>query len=208
MARLEAEFGDALRVEWRAFLLRPTPQRGVRSNAFAPTPQSWLRPAAEPDAPSFRPWASDAGPPSHSIPAHLVAKAAAAVGPDAFAAMHRRLLRAYFEESLDVTDRGTQRTLWSELGLADDAFAVVDAPATRDDRARRASRCARAGCHRSAGGHDGGQRRPDARRNAVRDVSSMDRARARPRVSDEIASLYATPSEIVRRDRALTYASA
>ena len=132
MARLADEFGDALRIEWRAFLLRPTPQEGRTLERFRAYTQSWLRPAAEPDAPSFRPWESDAGPPSHSIPAHLVAKAAATLGPDAFAAMHRRLLRAYFEESLDVTDRATQQTLWSELGLAEDAFAVVDAPATRD----------------------------------------------------------------------------
>ena len=132
MARLADEFGDALRIEWRAFLLRPTPQEGRTLDRFRAYTQSWLRPAAEPDAPSFRPWASDAGPPSHSIPAHLVAKAAARLGPDAFAAMHRRLLRAYFEESLDVTDRAKQQTLWSELGLAADAFAVVDAPATRD----------------------------------------------------------------------------
>jgi predicted DsbA family dithiol-disulfide isomerase len=131
LARLEEEFGDALRIEWRAFLLRPTPQEGRTLERFRAYTQSWLRPAAEPDAPSFRPWASDAGPPSHSIPAHLVAKAAAALGPDAFAAMHQRLLRAYFEESLDVSDRATQRTLWSEIGLVEDAFAVVDAPATR-----------------------------------------------------------------------------
>jgi predicted DsbA family dithiol-disulfide isomerase len=45
--------------------------------------------------------------------------------------MHRRLLRAYFQENLDVTDRATQQTLWAELGLAAEAFAVVDAPATR-----------------------------------------------------------------------------
>ncbi len=131
VSRLEEEFGDALRVEWRAFLLRPTPGTARTLDRFRAYTQSWLRPAAEPDAPTFRPWESDAGPPSHSIPAHLVAKAAAALGAAAFAAMHRRLLRAYFEENLDVTDRATQLTLWQELGFAVDAFARADDPATR-----------------------------------------------------------------------------
>lgn len=130
--RLEAAFGDALEVEWRAFLLRPTPTAVRTLEKFRAYTQSWLRPAGEPDAPVFRPWATDAGPPSHSVPAHLVAKAAAALGREAFAAMHARLLRAYFEENRDVTDRDTQRVLWRELAFPDEAFAVTDAAATRD----------------------------------------------------------------------------
>jgi len=130
--RIEQEFGDAVRVEWRAFLLRPTPDAGRTLDRFRAYTQSWLRPAAEPEAPEFRPWASDEGPPSHSIPAHLVAKAAAALGPEAFAAVHARLLRAYFEESRDITNRETQLALWHEVGLDEAAFAVADAPATRE----------------------------------------------------------------------------
>jgi len=133
MQRLEGEFGrDLVEIEWRAFLLRPVPEAGRTLERFRAYTQSWLRPAAEPDAPTFRPWASDAGPPSHSIPPHLVAKAAAALGPDAFAAMHVRLLRAYFEESLDITDRGTQETLWRDAGLRPEALALADARETRE----------------------------------------------------------------------------
>jgi predicted DsbA family dithiol-disulfide isomerase len=129
--RIEREFGDDVRVEWRAFLLRPSPEPRSLEKFRAYT-QSWLRPAAEPDAPAFRPWTGDEEPPSHSIPAHLVAKAAAAIGPDAFAAMHARLLRAYFEESRNITDRETQLALWREVGLAEPAFAVADEAATRE----------------------------------------------------------------------------
>ncbi len=130
MHRLADELGAALRIEWRAFLLRPEPSAGRTLEKFRAYTQSWLRPAAEPDAPTFRPWESAAGPPSHSIPAHLVAKAAAVLGEAAFAAMHARLLRAYFEENRDITERATAAALWRELGLPDDGFAVVDAPAT------------------------------------------------------------------------------
>jgi predicted DsbA family dithiol-disulfide isomerase len=128
--RLEEEFGDALRVEWRAFLLRPTPHSRTLEKFRAYT-QSWLRPAGEAEATEFRPWASDEGPPSHSIPAHAVAKAAAALGSDAFRAMHDRLLRAYFAENRDITDEHVERTLWREVGLADGAFDVSAAPSTQ-----------------------------------------------------------------------------
>jgi predicted DsbA family dithiol-disulfide isomerase len=129
--RLEEEFGDALVVEWRAFLLRPVPDATRTLEKFRAYTQSWLRPAAEPDAPEFRPWATDAGPPSHSVPAHLVAKAAAAIGGDTFRSMHDSLLRAYFVENRDISDADTLRGLWREVGLADAAFAVAEAPATR-----------------------------------------------------------------------------
>jgi predicted DsbA family dithiol-disulfide isomerase len=128
MAILEREFGSDLHVEWRAFLLRPMPDPKRTLDRFRSYTQSWLRPAAEPDAPEFRTWASDEGPPSHSMPAHVLAKAAATVGPEAFAAMHARILRAYFVESRDVTNRDVQRALWREIGLADADFARVDAP--------------------------------------------------------------------------------
>jgi predicted DsbA family dithiol-disulfide isomerase len=120
---LQREVGDALALEWRSFLLRPRPEPGRDLEKFMRYTQSWLRPASEPDAPVFRVWESTEGPPSHSVPPHLVAKAAAALGPDAFAAVHERLLRAYFEESRDVSDVDTLRAIWRDAGLADAAFA-------------------------------------------------------------------------------------
>jgi predicted DsbA family dithiol-disulfide isomerase len=84
--------------------------------------RSWLRPAAEADAGTFRVWSSDEGPPSHSLPPQLVAKAAATLGPEAFARMHAALWRAYFTENRDVTSRATLRQLWAETDLPADAF--------------------------------------------------------------------------------------
>jgi len=120
--RLEEEFADALHVEWRAFLLRPSPEPGRSLERFRDYTRSWLRPAAEPDAPVFHPWASDEGPPSHSIPAHAAAKAAASLGEDAFRGLHERLLRAYFAESRDITRRETLAALWRDCGLPDGAL--------------------------------------------------------------------------------------
>jgi predicted DsbA family dithiol-disulfide isomerase len=124
LERLRGEAGPSFELEWRSFLLRPRPEPGRDLFQFVRYTQSWLRPAAEPDAPVFRVWESTEGPPSHSVPAHLAAKAAAALGPEAFTALHRRLLRAYFEESRDISAPATLRALWIEAGLPEAEFAA------------------------------------------------------------------------------------
>ncbi len=121
---LQRELGAALALEWRSFLLRPRPEEGRDLEKFMRYTQSWLRPAGEPDAPVFRVWESTEGPPTHSVPAHLVAKAAAELGPEAFAAVHARLLRAYFEQSRDISRADTLRAIWAEAGLAEAGFAA------------------------------------------------------------------------------------
>ncbi|MBI4515686.1 MAG: DsbA family protein [Deltaproteobacteria bacterium] len=129
LRRLGEEFGDRVRVEWRSFLLRPQPDPGRTLEKFRAYTRSWLRASEEPDGGTFRVWESDAGPPSHSLPPHLVAKAAAQLGDDAFARMHERLLHACFAENRDITDTETLRALWYEAGLPDDAFARSADPA-------------------------------------------------------------------------------
>ena len=114
---LQLELGDALELHWRSFLLRPRPDASRDLERFMKYTQSWLRPAGEPDAPVFRVWEGSEGPPSHSVPPHLVAKAAAQLGAAAFEAVHGRLLRAYFEESRDISRPQTLRAIWSEAGL-------------------------------------------------------------------------------------------
>jgi predicted DsbA family dithiol-disulfide isomerase len=128
LERLKAELGELVELEWRSFLLRPRPEPGRDLERFMRYTQSWLRPAAEPDAPVFRVWESTEGPPTHSVPAHLAAKAAAALGPEAFAALHGRLLRAYFEQSRDISRVDTLRALWNEAELPEAGFAACFAP--------------------------------------------------------------------------------
>jgi predicted DsbA family dithiol-disulfide isomerase len=123
--RLErlAEEAPDVEVEWRSYLLRPRPAGAHRDlERFRTYTESWQRPAAEADAGRFVTWQGDAGPPSHSVPAHAVAKAAAALGADAFRRMHARLLRAYFEESRDISAEATLRALWDELALPAEGF--------------------------------------------------------------------------------------
>jgi len=129
LRRLQEEFGADLLVEWRAFLLRPRPGRPRTLEEFRAYTQSWLRPAADADAGTFRVWATDEGPPSHSVPPHLAAKAAALIGPDAFGRFHDRLLHAYFAENRDITRASTLAALWAEVGLRAEALRQADTPA-------------------------------------------------------------------------------
>jgi predicted DsbA family dithiol-disulfide isomerase len=117
-----------VRVEWRSFLLRPWPGAVRDIEKFRAYTKSWLRPAAEPESGTFRVWEGDAGPPSHSIPPHLIAKAAAQLGDESFRRIHGRLLRAYFAENRDVTDPETLRALWGEAGLPDAEFQRSEDP--------------------------------------------------------------------------------
>ena len=132
LEKLSRELGGELAIDWRAYLLRPQPRpagEGPRElERFVRYTQSWLRPAAEPDAGSFRVWESSAGPPSHSVPAHLAAKAARRLGSEAFAALHARLLRAYFAENRDVSQRATLEAVWQEAGLPPGEFGASTTP--------------------------------------------------------------------------------
>jgi predicted DsbA family dithiol-disulfide isomerase len=127
--RLEDETQGAVRLEWRSFLLRPQRRPGRDLERFREYTRTWLRPAQEPDAGTFQVWQGQEGPPSHSLPAHLAARAAAALAPGAFRRMHDRLLRAYFAENRDISDFDTLLALWTDLGLPEDGFARTRDPA-------------------------------------------------------------------------------
>ncbi|HTY18497.1 MAG TPA: DsbA family protein [Myxococcota bacterium] len=133
LASVEGALGAAIEVDWRSFLLRPRPdpsRRGPEAlERFRLYTRSWLRVAEdEPRAP-FQVWASDAGPPSHSVPPHLAAKAAAALDADAGRRMRGRLFRAYFAESRDISDPDALLSLWREIGLPDAEFGRCADPA-------------------------------------------------------------------------------
>jgi predicted DsbA family dithiol-disulfide isomerase len=129
--RLEEELNGAVHVEWRSFLLRPY-ARTRSLDEFRAYTQSWLRPAADPDGGTFRVWSTDDGPPSHSVPPHLVAKAAAELGPQAFRGLHVRLLNAYFRDNRDITSRATLAAIWGEAGLPPQELARADEPRVLD----------------------------------------------------------------------------
>ncbi len=122
LGRLEAEFGGQVELEWRPYLLRPRPAASRDLEKFRAYTRSWMRPAAEPESGEFRIWEGDTPPPTHSIPPHCLAKAAAECSPEAFRDIHARLLQAYFLHNRDISAEATLRALWSEAGLKPAAF--------------------------------------------------------------------------------------
>lgn len=136
LRRLEKEFEGRVELQWRSYLLRPEPRtdsdKAAALEKFRAYSRSWLKVAEDPDGGTFQVWQSDQGPPSCSIPAHGVSKAAQAVGKEAFGAMHERLLRAYFGESRDISRLDVLRELWDELNLPDAAFDVATRTETLD----------------------------------------------------------------------------
>jgi predicted DsbA family dithiol-disulfide isomerase len=129
MNLLRAELGDCVQIEWRSFLLRPEPNPCRDPETFRGYTQSWLRPGAESDSGTLRVWEGDAGPPSHSIPPHRIAKAAATLGEAAFHRIHDRLLHAYFAENRNITALDTLREIWKETDLPSEEFIRSEDPA-------------------------------------------------------------------------------
>ena len=130
---LEDELGDRIAVEWRSYLLRPVPRPAPETEderlriheKFARYARSWERPAAEEDAYPFRPWSGEHDPPTHSVPAHRLAKAARALGDEAFRAVHDGLFRAYFQEGRDVSCEVALAAVWERAGLPAEALALA-----------------------------------------------------------------------------------
>jgi predicted DsbA family dithiol-disulfide isomerase len=125
LERLVDEFRGQVVIDWRSYLLRPTEKRNRDLAKFRRYTESWARPGAEPDAGEFRIWSSDEPAPSHSIPAHQVAKAAARVSPEAFRALHDRLMTAYFTENRDISSFDVLFEIWQGEGLDPSAFDVA-----------------------------------------------------------------------------------
>jgi predicted DsbA family dithiol-disulfide isomerase len=102
---------------------------GADLDKFRRYTKSWMRPNDEEDGGEFRVWQTEHGPPSHSIPPHLLAKAAERLDPAAGLRLRDRLFDAYFAENLDITDSETMRSLWRECGLPEADYGEVADPA-------------------------------------------------------------------------------
>lgn len=126
-------YDGRLQIEWRSYLLRPIEKKNRDREKFRKYTEKWRRIGAEPGAGTFTVWASDDPPPSHSVPPHRVAKAAARVGPLAFRRMHERLMGAYFNDNRDISSETVLQDLWASAGLAEADFALSHAPEIEEE---------------------------------------------------------------------------
>ena len=131
LGKLEREYGSQVDIAWKSYLLRPEPRRSSRDagaalQKFRNYTRSWQRPASEPDSGEFRVWEGDASPPSHSLPAQIVAKAAERMGRTVFRGFQEALFRAYFSENRDISSREGLEACWKTAGLSEETMAAVD----------------------------------------------------------------------------------
>lgn len=119
---LAEEYGSRLRLEWRAFPLRPEPVAGVPFRGTR-REEGWRRCGAmsAADGISFTPWPHDVLP-GWSLPALDAAKCAALQGADLFGRLQLALFRAYFGESRDIADPAEVRRVAAEAGGDMDRF--------------------------------------------------------------------------------------
>ena len=121
---LNQEFGGTLRVESRAFPLRPVPDPSVK---FKGTPREagWRRcgQMSEPDGIRFTPWPHEEYP-SWSVPALEAAKCVAKQGDEAFDRLHLRLYEAFFTESRNIADPAEVQRIVAAAGADMDRFAA------------------------------------------------------------------------------------
>jgi predicted DsbA family dithiol-disulfide isomerase len=122
LAKIEQEFGEAVEVIWKSFLLRPHPEPKPLEK-FRRYTESWMRPAGQPDGGRFRVWSTDEAPPSHSVPPNVAVKAAARQG--AFGRYHLALMDAYFYQNRNVTSADTIVAVAQECGLDMEAFVAA-----------------------------------------------------------------------------------
>ena len=117
-------FGDQVSITWKSFLLKPgskTPDR----EKFIRYTQGWKRIAALEPKTSFVPWSTSSNPPTGSLPAQVAQKIISSEAPEYADAMHHKLLKAYFEKNLDVSDWSVLANLANEVGFGEAKFSSL-----------------------------------------------------------------------------------
>lgn len=124
LERVAQIYGDAVELEWRAFMRYPQKEQRDLA-AWRASTTDWLEPAtAEPEL-TFSLWATGNAPPTHSAPALVAALVAADVDPDRAPEYWRALFRTHFAENRTISDTGTLIALARQTGIDDDAFAMT-----------------------------------------------------------------------------------
>ena len=118
---IQQQYGDRVRIQWRAFPLIPNeqPDRRVTDK----TREGRRKVGAEEPRARFAPPELDAPLPSSSIPALTAAKCAELQGEAAFTRFHDRLFAAHFGENLDIGRHDVLWTLARESDLDLERFA-------------------------------------------------------------------------------------
>jgi predicted DsbA family dithiol-disulfide isomerase len=115
---LQQHYGEQILVTWKSYLLRPK-ARAKSVDQFRDYTRRWVHTAGpgavEPRA-VYNVWANES-PPTHSVPSAIAGKVALSFGPDAFDTFHMALMRAYFTDTRDISDKEVILDVAQQCGL-------------------------------------------------------------------------------------------
>lgn len=121
LEKIAAEYGDAVEVVWKSFMLRPSPHPRSLEEHREYT-RNWLRPAEQPESGRFTVWVTENPPPTHSVPALVAGKAAATFGDEAFHKFHLEVMGAYFDENRTISDPDVLTDVAERAGIPASEF--------------------------------------------------------------------------------------
>jgi len=120
---MKQEYGDKVVIKWKSFPLYPgyMPGRRVKDLPLL-SATSRMRAAAEEEGIGYKPWPADVDMPASSMPGLEAAKCAERQGEEAFERYHFALLRAYYVENQDVSQRDVLISAARQAGLDVERF--------------------------------------------------------------------------------------
>lgn len=118
--RIEGEYGERVEVTWKSFPLLHRKIEGY--DLRARMAQSWLRARREETGIRYNPWPDSSPLPTSSLPAQEAAKCAQLQGREAFHRFHMLLLRAFFEQTRDISDREVLISVATDAQLDKERF--------------------------------------------------------------------------------------
>ena len=130
--RIEEEYGERVDVTWKSFPLLHHRIEGY--DLRLRMTHSWLRAEWEEPSICYNAWPDSIPLPTSSLPAQEAAKCAQLQGKEAFRCFHMLLLRAFFEQNRDISDRQVLLALAAEAQLDEERFAYdFDSGSQRDE---------------------------------------------------------------------------
>jgi len=114
LAKIEEEYKDRVSIRYQSFILRPQEDPDASFDEYLL--RHWKGAQAQEEGARFVLWEKGARFPSSSMKALEAAKAVEAQGEELFLRYHFALLKALFEDNLDISEPGILLDLATEIG--------------------------------------------------------------------------------------------
>ncbi|MBI4641751.1 MAG: DsbA family protein [Candidatus Tectomicrobia bacterium] len=126
LQKIKEEYKELVEIRWKSFMLRlepPERQKIDLKELREWLKKSWGQVMGQEESGIFHFWESDEPFPTHSIPPLEAAKCAQLQGEEAFERYHALLLKGFFQENRDISDRRVLIDLAERCRLDVEQFA-------------------------------------------------------------------------------------